>query len=112
MRVLLVDNDAVARTDLKMILQALVDCEEAEDDESVPGLFRQAIASGAPYRIVALEITATDAAKSPLLQELRAIEDRRGVAPEQQARPQALASGEKLADPSINQSPRCGVFRR
>ncbi len=86
MRALLVDNDAVARTDLKMIWQNLVDCEEAGDDESVPGLFRQAIASGAPYRIVALEVTATDAAKSPLLTELRAIEGRHGVAPDQQAR--------------------------
>jgi putative nucleotidyltransferase with HDIG domain len=82
-RTLIIDNDAEARTALKMMLQGLSDCQEAPDRETALNLFRDSFSAGSCFDLVTLDLNLPDLSEESLLRELRTIEDGKQLPPEQ-----------------------------
>ena len=86
MRVLIVDNDAFSKANAKIFLQSVGSCEEADDRDAALANFRSAIESDDPYRLVLVDIQATDTGDDSILTALRSIEDQQGVPGDNRAR--------------------------
>jgi putative nucleotidyltransferase with HDIG domain len=85
LRSLIIDNDEAARTTLKMMLQGLSECEEAQDRETALNLFQDSFAKGLPFDLITLDIGMPDVGGCLIINEIRSIEDEQRVAEERRA---------------------------
>lgn len=86
MRILVVDSDPFSKTNAKMILQSIGHCDEAEDGDSAKTIFREAIEADKPYRLLLVDIEATESQDNSILTAFRVIEDQLAVPSEKKAR--------------------------
>jgi len=85
-RILVVDSDPSSKTSATVLLQSIGRCDEARDGESAKTIFREAIEAGKPYRLLLVDIEATESQDGTILMALRAMEDQLAVPPGKKAR--------------------------
>lgn len=75
MRILIVDDDYVSRTQIKALLSARGDCDAAPNGTVALEMFRASHAEGFPYDLVALDVNLPDLDGKAVLEALRRYEE-------------------------------------
>ena len=83
MRILIVEDDAVSRKFLQLILQDIGDCDTAADGQQGIEAFEQALIAGNPYDLVCLDIMMPKMDGQQALRTMRTLERSFGKQPEQ-----------------------------
>lgn len=81
MRVLIVEDEFTSRKLLWALLADFGECDTARDGVECVAQFRQALAQGAPYDLVCMDIMMPNMDGHQALKELRAIEQEAGILP-------------------------------
>ena len=82
MRVLIVDDDAVIRKFLEMILSPYGDCDQAEDGQEAVDAFQLGWEEKKPYDLISLDIMMPNKDGHEALKEIRSIEKTMGISDE------------------------------
>lgn len=77
-RILIVDDERRARLFLREVLKPFGLCDEAEDGETAVEMFREALVSGNPYKLVFMDIMMPVMDGQQALENIRAIEHSHG----------------------------------
>lgn len=85
MKILIIEKDSFSTTNAKMLLQSIGHCDEAEAGKAAETVFREAIAAGKPYRLLLVDVEATDSQDGSIFAAFRAVEDQLAVPPEKRA---------------------------
>jgi two-component system, chemotaxis family, chemotaxis protein CheY len=79
MRILVVDDDLVARTQIKSLFAAYGNTDAAQDGESALALFEKAHAEGAPYGLIALDVHMPGLSGQDVIKRIRQWEAERSL---------------------------------
>lgn len=82
MRILIVDDDTITQRLLTSFLSSIGDCECVADGEDAIARMKSGVSQGRPYDLVCLDIMMPNMDGQEALQELRALEERHGIAKE------------------------------
>ena len=83
MRILVVDDEAVSREKLGLLLSAYGDCESAENGEKALEMFRRARDEAHPYELITMDIEMPAMSGREAIAQMRAME---AVSPEPKAK--------------------------
>ncbi len=81
MKILIVDDDFVSRITLHKLLMNHGFCDMAEDGKEAVAAFEKALEEDAPYDLVCMDIMMPEMDGQEAMQQIRAIEKKRGTAP-------------------------------
>lgn len=84
MRILIIDDDAVSRELLLLILQDIGECDTAEDGQQGIEAFERSLVSGNPYNLICLDIIMPKVDGHQALKAMRALERASGLKQEQE----------------------------
>ena len=79
MRALIVDDDFYSRVMLHDMLRPVAECHIAVNGEEAVGAFKKALEDGRPYDLVCMDLVMPEMDGQQALQEMRALEDERGI---------------------------------
>lgn len=79
MRALIVDDDFYSRVVLHDMLRPVAECHIAVNGEEAVGAFKKALEDERPYDLVCMDLVMPEMDGQQALQEMRALEDERGI---------------------------------
>jgi len=82
MKILIVDDETVSRTKLKMILETVGECHEAENGREALAFFKRAWAELIPFDLVCLDVSMPGMDGTEVLLEIREAESQMRVSRE------------------------------
>lgn len=71
MKILVVEDDPIARTKLEVLLSAYGSCDVAETGQAAIRFFQKAHSAGAPYRLVTMDIGLPDLSGQEVVKRIR-----------------------------------------
>ncbi|MEI7892892.1 MAG: response regulator [Myxococcales bacterium] len=86
MRILIVDDDYVSRTQLKALLSSYGDCDAVPDGELALQMIRRAREESVPYELVTLDVEMPDMRGQEVLHRIRTWETENGIKPREEAK--------------------------
>jgi HD-like signal output (HDOD) protein/DNA-binding NarL/FixJ family response regulator len=86
MKILVVDDELVSRMKMKMIMEGIGECTEADGGQRAVKLFFDAWEKGTPYGLVVLDVTMPEVDGTQVLQQIRELEKTKDVSQETQVK--------------------------
>ncbi len=86
MRILIAEDDSTSARFIEGLLSRFGECVLAEDGEMALAAYTAALAEGAPFQLICLDIMMPRKNGQEVLQEIRRLEQERGTPPQQAAK--------------------------
>lgn len=110
MKILIVDDDSIARAQVKSLLSKYGDCDSSPNGEIALAMLKAAAEEKAPYNLITIDIRMPKMSGQELLKHIRSYESEKKIQPKDAVKAIMITASEDFADVKSSYQEGCEYY--